>query len=111
MPNWLSTDLLINNRLAALLDIYSIKGECSRALQNVQLLPWERQEACQRLVKTLTAQKEVLDVLRRVPQRHKKSLTPSEIHSHPLEPDPSNMSKWWPTLGKKAATLGPKQVN
>ena len=37
-------------RLAALLDLYTVLGDTSCSLQNLQQLPWERQETFRKMV-------------------------------------------------------------
>ena len=96
-------------RVAALKDIYAVLGRASRSLQNLQLLPWERQSSVKDMIGELNAMSGTL----RGVFRGRAALTSSEAIRRELENvgDPEDLPTRWPELAKLRASLTECQVS
>ena len=91
-------------RTAALLDLYEVLGRTSRCLQDLQQLPWERQERVRALLEELRVMTDALTPS--APASSRARLDSSAIWRElQRRDDPEEMAEHWPTLAKYASDI------
>ena len=96
-------------RLAALLDIYTVVGEASCCLQNLQQLPWERQAAYGEMLQNLSLKRRALPSVKR--RKGSAVLQEHEFEAALNEPDDEDVSKYWPHFFRHMGALSEQQVS
>ena len=103
-------DAIFRVRVAALLDLYSILGQASKDLQNLQKLPWERQRLHMEMVKKLQVMTATLSASASHLPGSTVLRSPSAIREQLYAEDPQMMEARWPNLQKHANKLSSGQV-
>ena len=92
-----------------LLDLYNILGQLSKHLQNLQKLPWERQQLYEDAVKKLEQMAGTLAASAST-RRGSTVLSSSDIADMLREEDPTELKSCWPNLLKHADKIPSDQV-
>lgn len=91
-------------RVAALLDLYTVLGRTSRCLQDLQQLPWERQEHTKKLLEELDSMTHALPSPAPAASRT-APLDSAGILSELQRADPEEMAERWPSLARYASDI------
>lgn len=90
-------------RVAALLDIYAVLSDLSKGLQNIQKLPWERQEQLKVSVDQLKQMKQSLPKCSLPGSKQLRD--PAEIRRALEDCTPEEFAESWPNLQNKGGSL------
>ena len=103
-------DATFRRRVAALLDLYNVVGGLSKDLQNLQKLPWERQQHYEDTVKQLEQMAGTLTASAST-RRGSAVLSSADIANMLREEDPAELETRWPNLMKHGGDcIPPKEV-
>ncbi|XP_043231410.1 uncharacterized protein LOC122386354 isoform X2 [Amphibalanus amphitrite] len=95
-------DASFRARLLALLDLYSVMSRTSKSLQNLQLLPWQRQNTYEEMVNDLGEKRKKLGFFQ---QRGSAAMSALQIQEMLQEGDDDDMAAFWPNLSKCGTNL------
>ena len=96
-------------RTAAMLDLYTALGRASRCLQNLQLLPWERQKHVKNLLEELDSMTHALPSAAPAPSRA-APLDSAAIFRELQRADPEEMAERWPNLARYTSDIDSRLV-